>query len=59
MLMVPWMRRYVASAQREMDLADASLIWLAHETGLREIMTTDANDFNRYRLPDGGALTLL
>jgi predicted nucleic acid-binding protein len=38
---------------------DASLIWLAHETGLREIMTTDANDFNRYRLPDGGALRLL
>jgi uncharacterized protein len=59
MVMVPWMRRYGASTRREMDLADASLIWLAHETGLREIMTTDANDFSRYRLPDGGALTLL
>ena len=43
------MRRYGASSRREMDLADASLIWLAHETGLREIMTTDANDFSRYR----------
>ncbi len=59
MVMVPWIRRYGASTRREMDLADASLIWLAHETGLREIMTTDANDFSRYRLPDGGALTLL
>jgi predicted nucleic acid-binding protein len=52
MVMVPWMRRYGTSARREMDLADASLIWLAHETGLREIMTTDANDFSRYRLPE-------
>jgi predicted nucleic acid-binding protein len=59
MVMVPWMRRYGASARREMDLADASLMWLAHETGLREIMTTDTNDFSRYRLPDGGALTML
>jgi predicted nucleic acid-binding protein len=59
MVMVPWMRRYGASTRREMDLADASLMWLAHETGLREIMTTDTNDFSRYRLPDGGALTLL
>jgi predicted nucleic acid-binding protein len=59
MVMVPWMRRYGTSTRREMDLADASLIWLAHETGLREIMTTDVNDFTRYRLPDGGALKLL
>jgi hypothetical protein len=42
-----------------MDLADASLLWLAHETGLREIMTIDVNDFGRYRLPGGDALTLL
>lgn len=59
MVMTPWMRRYGVSTRREMDLADASLIWLAHETGLREIMTVDANDFNRYRLPNGEALTLL
>jgi len=36
-----------------------ALIWLALETGLREIMTTDVNDFGRYRLPNGSALTLL
>jgi uncharacterized protein len=58
-IMVPWMRRYGTSTRREMDFADASLIWLAHETGLREIMTTDVNDFSRYRLPDGDALALL
>ena len=36
-----------------MDLADASLYWLAGETGITEIMTVDQNDFDRYRLPDG------
>jgi uncharacterized protein len=42
-----------------MDFADATLLWLAHETGIREIMTLDVKDFARYRLPDGDALTLL
>ena len=58
-VMLPWMRRYTEKAKRDMDLADASLLWLAHETGLREIMTIDVKDFARYRLPDGQALTLL
>jgi hypothetical protein len=57
--MLPWMRRYTEKYKRDMDLADASLLWLAHETGLREIMTVDVKDFARYRLPDGGALALL
>jgi uncharacterized protein len=39
--------------------ADGSLLWLAHESGLREIMTVDVKDFARYRLPDGDALALL
>lgn len=56
--MVPWMRRYT-DGKREMDLADASLYWLAVETGVREIMTVDTNDFRRYRLPDGGYFELL
>jgi len=38
-----------------MDLADASLLWLAHETGLRGIMTVDGKEFARYRLPGGEA----
>ncbi|MBK7470053.1 MAG: PIN domain-containing protein [Betaproteobacteria bacterium] len=58
-LMLQWMRRYTEKYKRDMDLADASLIWLAHETGLREIMTVDVKDFARYRLPGGEALALL
>jgi len=58
-LMLPWMRRYTEKYKRDMDLADASLLWLAHQSGLREIMTVDVNDFARYRLPDGDALELL
>jgi hypothetical protein len=41
-----------------MALADASLLRLADETGLREIMAVDANDFSRYRLPDGRGITI-
>ena len=57
--MVRWMRRYTEPGKREMDMADASLYWLAAETGVTEIMTTDVADFSRYRLPDGRAFSLL
>lgn len=53
------MRRYSERGKREMDLADASLYWLAAETGLTEILTVDVSDFSRYRLPRGKAFTLL
>ena len=56
--MVGWMQRYTESNKREMDLADASLCWLAHETGIADIMTVDRNDFYRYRLPDGKVFNL-
>jgi uncharacterized protein len=56
---VRWMRRYSEAGKREMDLADASLYWLAVETGVAEIMTVDITDFPRYRLPRGKAFTLL
>jgi uncharacterized protein len=49
--MLPWMRRYSERGKREMDLADASLCWLAVETGVTQIMTVDTIDFSRYRLP--------
>lgn len=39
-----------------MDLADASLLVLAIEMGLREILTFDS-DFDIYRLPDKTRLT--
>ena len=56
---VRWMRRYSEHGKREMDLADASLYWLAAETGLTEILTVDVSDFSRYRLPRGKIFSLL
>ena len=56
---VRWMRRYSERGKREMDLADASLYWLATETGVTDILTVDVSDFSRYRLPRGKAFTLL
>ena len=57
--MIGWMQRYTESQKREMDLADASLYWLAVATGHTEIMTVDVADFSRYRLPGGDFFTLL
>jgi uncharacterized protein len=56
---IPWMRRYSELGKGEMDLADASLYWLAAETGRTEIVTVDVSDSSRYRLPRGKASTLL
>ena len=42
-----------------MDLADASLYWLACESGVTRIFTVDVRDFSRYRLPDGRAFEIL
>jgi uncharacterized protein len=42
-----------------MDLADATLCWLAVETRVCEILTVDVSDFSRYRLPGGWAFVLL
>ncbi len=57
--MLIWMRRYTEQDKREMDLADASLYWLACETGVTEVMTTNHKDFERYRLPDGRGFSVL
>ena len=57
--MIDWMRRYTERSKREMDFADASLYWLAVETGVRDILTIDVADFGRYRLPDGRAFNIL
>jgi uncharacterized protein len=46
--MIEWIKRY--SERREMDFADASLVWLANASSCRRIMTTDLRDFTRYRL---------
>jgi uncharacterized protein len=57
--MTKWMRQYSKRTKREMDLADASLYWLAIETNITTIMTVDVADFSRYRLPDGQAFALV
>jgi len=40
------MRKY---SDRPMDLADASLVWLANQTGITDIATIDRADFAVYR----------
>ena len=57
--MVELMRKYTESPRAEMDLADASLVWLAADTGVTRVMTMDRRDFSRYRLPDGRAFEIL
>lgn len=56
--MTDWMMRYT-DTRSEMDLADATLYWVAHETGVSRILTLDVRDFSRYRLPDGRAFEIL
>jgi len=53
------MKTYTESGKIEMDFADASLVWLASETGINEIMTVDTRDFSRYRTSDGKAFVIL
>ena len=48
-----WKERYL---DLPMDLADASLIWVAQQTGVLDILTIDLKDFSVYRLPNGKAL---
>jgi uncharacterized protein len=57
--MVELMRRYTEAPRTQMDLADASLVWLANDTGVVRIMTLDQRDFSRYRLADGRSFEIL
>jgi predicted nucleic acid-binding protein len=41
------MERY---KERDVDFADAALLWLAEQTGNRAILTVDETDFRRFRL---------
>jgi uncharacterized protein len=41
------MERY---KERDIDFADAALVWLAEQTGHRSIVTVDEADFGRFRL---------
>lgn len=53
---IEWMARY---RDHPMDFADASLIWLAVTEDITAVLTTDHNDFERYRLPNGKRLQIL
>lgn len=44
------MRKY---AERKVDFADAALVWLAEESGIRDILTVDRRDFSTFRLRGG------
>jgi len=57
--MAALMQQYTQPRRVQMDFADASLVWLAGETGIRQIWTLDVRDFYRYRLPDGRAFEIL
>ena len=56
---VELMRGYTRSPRSEMDLADASLVWLASDTGVTTILTTELRNFSRYRLSDGRGFEIL
>lgn len=57
--MIKAMQQYTEWPRTEMDFADATLVWLAAETNVTQVMTLDVRDFSRYRLPDGRAFEIL
>ena len=44
---------------REVDFADASLVWLADRSGIRQILTVDVSDFSTFRLANGKRFELI
>jgi uncharacterized protein len=50
------MQRY---RERDIDFADAALLWLAEQTGNRAILTVDDADFQRFRLRGGARFELV
>jgi predicted nucleic acid-binding protein len=50
------MERY---RERDIDFADAALVWLAERTGHRAILTMDDTDFRAFRLKGGGRFQLV
>jgi uncharacterized protein len=57
---IPHMRKWWEEyPDREVDFADASLVWLAHQRRTNLVATTDFDDFETYRLPSGKSFKLL
>lgn len=50
------MQRY---RERDVDFADAALVWLAEQTGNRAILTVEDADFRRFRLKGGARFELV
>ncbi len=50
------MQRY---RERDIDFADAALVWLAEQTGNRSILTVDDSDFQAFRLEGGARFELV
>ena len=50
------MERY---RERDIDFADAALVWLAQQTGHRQVLTVDDRDFGRFRLAGGSRFELV
>lgn len=46
-------------ADRDIDFADAALVWLANHTGMRDILTVDEADFSVYRLKGSKRFALI
>lgn len=42
-----------------MDLADASIVWAAEQTGVDQVLTVDCADFEIYRTKTGARLQVL
>jgi len=51
-----WRKRY---ADREVDFADKTLVWLGDQRRTNLIATTDFDDFEAYRLPNGKPFKIL
>ena len=51
-----WRKRY---EDREVDFADQTLVWLGDERRTNLIATTDFDDFEAYRLPNGKPFKIL
>ena len=54
--MLEWMK---GTRDRQIDCADATLVWLAGARNTDLILTTDYRDFRTYRLPDRRSFRLL
>lgn len=46
-------------AERDIDFADAAMVWLASASGERRILTVDERDFSAYRLKQGRRFEML